>query len=113
LRGIAFHAPVPDVPELPDLLDRDALAALGVALPDGEPRGDPDAVLHLYDHEPRVRRLFPLGLTPAQLPALLVWLLRVRQRVGLREDDVLAFYAPQARDPARGLAATYRRQPGW
>jgi glycosyltransferase involved in cell wall biosynthesis len=113
LRGIAFHAPVPDVPELPDLLDRDALAALGVALPDGEPPGDPDAVLHLYDHEPRVRRLFPLGLTPAQLSALLVWLLGVRRRVGLREDDVLAFYVRQALDPARGVAATYRRQPSW
>jgi glycosyltransferase involved in cell wall biosynthesis len=113
LRRITFLAPVPDVPELRDLLDPDALAALGVILPAGEPQGDPDAVLHLYDHEPRVRRLFPLGLTPAQLPALLVWLLGVRQRVGLPEDDVLAFYVRQALDPARGLAATYRRQPGW
>lgn len=113
LRRAPLYTPAPRVRYLPDLLDRDALADVGVRLPLDEPAASGDAVMHLYDHEPRVRRLFPLGLTPQQLPSLLVWLLSIGERVGLSEDEILAFYLRQARDPGRGIAATYLRQPLW
>src|SRR5262249_40135112 len=114
LRRAPLYTPVPRVPPLPDPLDRDALAGLGVHLPmEDEIVASGDAVLHLYDHEPRVRRLFPLGLTPHQLPSLLVWLLRIGDRVGLSDDEVFAFYVRQARDPSRGIAASYLRQSLW
>jgi glycosyltransferase involved in cell wall biosynthesis len=76
-------------------------------------RGPGQNVLHFYDHEPHSRKLFPLALTPADLPAFMHWLLTHRDSLKLAADDILWFALEATEDPAYGLAATFLRRPEW
>lgn len=68
----------------------------------------------LYELREDLRRVFPLGLTPAQRGDLFHWFCRYGwDELGIEPLDVLRMLFEQDMTPDRGLTATYLVQPGW
>ena len=113
LRGFArWFRPAPPAFDLGRLL-----AEFGVPLSATEP-ADPVAAFNrvrlVYELRPDVRRVYPLGLTPAQRGDYARWLFTSgRAEYGLRDDEIVCYLRGLAEDPAHGLAETFLLSPEW
>lgn len=71
------------------------------------------ALQHFYYHHLHALKQFPLGLTPADRPVFLYWLVQYHKELGVKVDEVLWFIFESAEDPAYGLGETFRQVPAW
>jgi glycosyltransferase involved in cell wall biosynthesis len=71
-------------------------------------------VRQVYDHDPQLARHFPLALMPTGRRHFLRWLLQHgKPSLGLHDENIWWFLLESAEDSARGIAATYLRNPEW